>query len=118
MSVDLIGFGHQEAETVTTAKTLDAADSGVVQNVTATAVITLPAVAALTSFTIRVGAPGITVSVDPDANDMIIGNGLSAANNKDVIATNQPAGSFITVLGNHADGYVVTAVSGTWTRES
>lgn len=125
MSVDLFGFGHLESEAVTGAKTLDAGDSGVVQNVTATATVTLPAAAAGTaqvSYLIRVGAPGITVTVSPNSADKIVGNGFTAADDKDLIFTNQPAGSFVWLQSvNEAttdSAYTVVAISGTATREA
>lgn len=118
MSVDLHAFGHQEVEAVTGAKTLDEGDSGIVQNVTATATVTLPATAVGTSYTIRVGAPGITVTVSPAAADKIMGNGFTSADNKDLIFTNQPAGSFVHLVADGANGYFVSAISGTATREA
>lgn len=125
MAVNLDGFGYNESQNVTGAKTLNAADSGVVQNVTATATITLPAVAAGisgTSYIIRVGAPGITVNVSPNSADKIVGNGFTAADDKDAIATDQPAGSFLHLVAvNEAttdSAWVVHRVCGTWTREA
>lgn len=125
MAVNLNAFGYNEHEDVTGAKTLDAGDSGVVQNVTATATVTLPAVAAGisgTSYIIRVGASGKTVNVSPNAADKIIGNGFTAADDKDAIATDQPAGSFLHLVAvNEAttdSAWVVHRVSGTWTREA
>lgn len=124
-SVNLDGFGHIEAETVTGNKTLDAADSGVVQNVTATCTITLPAAAATTAgvtYPIRVGAEGITVTVSPNSADKIVGNGFTAADDKDAIATTQAAGSYIVLQSvNEAttdSAYVVNRVLGTWTRQA
>ena len=118
MSVSLYGFGHNESVNVTGAKTLAAADQGIVQNVTATATVTLPATAASQTHTVRVGAPGITVTVSPNSADQIIGNGFTAADDKDLIFTNQPAGSFVTLSGNGGTGWVVTAISGTATRQA
>lgn len=126
MSVDLFGFGHLESETVTSAgKTLDAGDSGVVQNVTDTATIILPAVGATTSnlsFIIRVGASGKTVTVSPNSADKIVGNGFTAADDKDLIFTNQPAGSFVWLqAANEAttdSAWTVVAISGTATRQA
>ena len=118
MSVDLRGFGYQESATVTGAKALAIADQGVVQDVTATAAITLPATVVGYSFTVRVGAPGKTVSVAPNASDLIAGNGFTAADNKSLIFTNQPAGSFVTLIGNGTTGWNVVGISGTATREA
>jgi len=124
-TVNLDGFGHVEAETVSTNKTLDAGDSGVVQNVTATCTVTLPAAAAGTAgvtYLVRVGAPGITVTVSPNSADKIVGNGFTAADDKDAIATSQAAGSYIVLKAvNEAttdSAFVVERVLGTWTREA
>ena len=124
-TINLDGFGHNEVEEVTGAKTLDAGDSGVVQNVTATATITLPAVAAGISgitYLIRVGDEGLTVTINPNSADKIVGAGLSAADNKDVIFTNQPAGSYIVLTAvNEAttdSAWAVQRILGEVTREA
>lgn len=118
MSVDLSGFGHRESAEITGNDTLVAADSGVVQNVTATAVVTLPATAVGDSYVVRVGAPGITVSVSPAAADNIRGGGLSAVDNKDLVFTNQPAGSFVKLVADGSAGFVIQEISGTATKEA
>lgn len=124
-SINLEGFGYNEAETVTGAKTLDAGDSGVVQNVTATATVTLPAVAAGTSNVtalIRVGAEGKTVTISPNSADKIVGNGFTAADDKDMVFTNQPAGSYVVLLATNEattdSAWVVQRIHGTATRET
>jgi nucleoside phosphorylase len=109
---------------VTTDKTLTAADSGIVQNVTAAATITLPATAVGISYVIRVGGAGATdgsfnVNVSPNSADQIIGNGFTAADNKDAIATAQPGGTTeIGLVADGASGWYVTYTAGTWTREA
>lgn len=118
MSVDLLGFGHQESEAVTGNKTLDEGDGGIVQNVTATCTVTLPSTVASTTYVVRVGATGKTVTVSPAAADKIMGNGFTSADNKDLIFTNQPAGSFVTLVGDGTNGWQVAAISGTATREA
>jgi hypothetical protein len=124
-TTDLTGFGHNESEEVTGNKTLDAGDSGVVQNVTATCTVTLPAAGATTAgvtYPIRVGASGVTVTISPNSGDKIVGNGFTAADDKDAIATNQPAGSYMVLQAvNEAttdSAYVVHRVLGTWTRQA
>lgn len=124
-TINLDGFGHNEVEEVTGAKTLDAGDSGVVQNVTATATITLPAVAAGISgitYLIRVGDEGLTVTISPNAGDKIVGAGLTAADNKDVIFTTQPAGSYIVLTAvNEAttdSAWAIQRILGEVTREA
>jgi hypothetical protein len=123
--VNLDGFGYNESEAVTGNKTLDAGDSGVVQNVTATCTITLPAAGATTSgvtYPIRVGAEGITVTISPNSADKIVGNGFTAADDKDMIFTNQPIGSYTVLQAvNEAttdSAYVVQRVKGTATRQA
>lgn len=124
-TINLDGFGHNESEDVTGNKTLDAGDSGVVQNVTATCTVTLPAAAAGASsltFPIRVAKEGITVTVSPNSADKIVGNGFTAADDKDAIATSQPVGSYIVLQSvNEAttdSAYTVQRVLGTWTRQA
>lgn len=124
-TVNLEGFGHREVETVTGAKTLDGGDSGVVQNVTATATVTLPAAAAATAgvtYPIRVGKAGITVTISPNSADKIVGNGFTAADDKDMVFTNQPVGSFVQLKAvaeaTTDSAYVVEAILGTATRET
>lgn len=124
-TINLDGFGHNEVEEVTGAKTLDAGDLGVVQNVTATATITLPAVAAGISgitYLIRVGDEGLTVTISPNAGDKIVGAGLTAADNKDVIFTTQPAGSYIVLTAvNEAttdSAWAIQRILGEVTREA
>lgn len=108
----------RQVETVTGAKTLDEGDSGVVQNVTATATITLPSTGAF-YFVIRNGGEeSVTVTVSPAAADKIMGNGFTSADNKDAINTLGQHGDEIHLIGLGADGYVCTQVTGTWTREA
>jgi len=124
-SINLDGFGHVEFEAVTGNKTLDAGDSGVVQNVTATCTVTLPAVAAGTSgvtYLIRVGDEDLTVTVSPNSADKIVGNGFTAADDKDLIFTTQPAGSYVVLTAvNEAttdSAWTVQRILGTATRQA
>jgi hypothetical protein len=117
MAINLGNFGWVENEAVTGNKTLDEGDSGVVQNVTATATVTLPATVVGTVYIVRVGADGITVSVSPNASDKIMGNGFTSADNKDLIFTSQPVGSFVKLVGDGVNGWFVAEVAGTATRE-
>jgi hypothetical protein len=118
MQINLAGFGYNEAEEVIGAKTLDEGDNGVAQNVIATAVITLPATVTGSEYIVRVGKEGITVSVSPAAADKIMGNGFTSADNKDLILANQPAGSFVVLKGDGVNGYFVSRICGTGTREA
>jgi hypothetical protein len=117
---------NKESVDVTAYKTLSAADSGIVQNVTTDAVVvTLPAVspsAVGLTYTIRNGAKkdgDILVTVSPNASDKIIGNGFTSADNKDVVnpkATSK-AGDEITLVSNGSTGWFVSDVAGLWARE-
>lgn len=124
-TINLEGFGHLEAETVSSAKTLDGGDSGVVQNVTASAVVTLPASAAGNAgdtYMIRVGAESITLEIAPNVADKIAGGGLTEADDKSIYFTSQPAGSYIVLESNAQattdSAWVITKVLGTITREA
>lgn len=114
--INVNAFGYNEFETVTGAKTLDEGDGGVAQNVTATATVTLPATVASTNYIIRVGKEGITVTVAPNASDKIMGNGFTSADNKALIFTNQPAGSYVHLIGDGTNGWQVSRINGTATR--
>jgi hypothetical protein len=122
---------YMESETVTGNKTLDAGDSGVAQVLTASATITLPAAGATTSgltYTIVNGGSGstdgaVTVTISPNANDKIVGNGFTAADDKDIINTLGRGGiDYVTLTCvNEAttdSAWVITAISGTWTRQA
>lgn len=114
-TVNLDGFGHNEAATVTGAKSLVVADQGLVQNVTASAVLSLPAAAAGQTFILRVGKAGITTSIIPVGSDTMTGNGFTPAAVKGAVFTNQPAGSFI-VLVSGAATWHIQRLKGTATR--
>src|SRR5690606_1042125 len=114
---------------VTSAKTLAAADQGVVQNVIGDVVITLPATAAGLTFTVRNGGQavnesgpvgavhgGAEVAISPAAADQIIGLGLTPADDTDLESAGEP-GDEVTLVGNGGTGWHVTAASGTWTQE-
>ena len=114
-TVNLDGFGHNEVTTVTGATTLVDANHGLVQNVTASAVVTLPAAAAGKSFILRVGKEGITTSIVPVGSDTVIGNGFIFVALKGVVFTNQPAGSYVQLVGGAATWYI-QRLKGTATR--
>ncbi len=101
--INLAGWGYNEFITKSGAYTVVAADSGTVLNVTATATITLPATVVGIAPIVRVGAENITVTIAPAAADNIYGGQLTAVDNKALIFTNAPAGSFVQLI---ADGTV------------
>lgn len=124
-TVNLVGFGHNEVLAKTANYTATAADSGLALNFTATATLTLPAVAAGTSnvtVIVRVGKAGITLTVSPNSADKIVGNGFTAADDKDLIFTNQPAGSYVVLQATNEattdSAWVVQRIVGTATRET
>lgn len=122
------------AVNVTEAKTLTAADSGFVQNVTATGVvITLPATATQGVWTIRDGGVAATggaagsivsaavPSVDPNASDTVAGFNVqtTAADGKYLQNTGGREGDEITIANTGAtDGPLVVRSKGDWLREA
>jgi len=116
--VNIGGFGYQTKETISASTlTTDLNDSGKVLDFTATCVVTLHAVAAGETLTLRVGAPGIDLTVDPAAADKIQGCDAAGADGKYIKFSSQPVGSFVKLVGGNADGWVISAVSGTFTAE-
>jgi len=114
------GKGLMEALAAAT-KTLDAEDSGKCICVSVTSVITLPAVEGMRGITLlNIGPFGtVQISADPNADDMIEGPDITAADNKDVINTLATArrGDYITLEQSDANGWVITDIKGTWARE-
>ena len=124
------------AVSVTEAKTLTAAVSGIVQNVTAAnVVVTLPATATVGRWTIRDGgvkatggANGAIVApafpkVDPNASDTVAGFNVSgtSADGKYLYTSTSAGreGNEITIMNTGAtDGGIVTDAKGDWLREA
>lgn len=109
---------------ITEALTLTAEDDGltVVADATSSLVVTLPATAAGLKFTLVVkqltsSSGGHAFS--PNANDKIMGNGFTSADDKDAICTHSTdrEGDSITLVGDGVDGWFITAVTGTWAKE-
>lgn len=118
--VNLSGFGYRTKEDITASTlTTDINDSGKVLNFThATPTVTLHAVAAGENMTLRVGANPQVLTISPAAADGIKGVDAAGTDNKDIIFTNQPIGSYVTVQGGNADAWIITAVKGAFTVES
>lgn len=118
---DPYGGGTYEVLSAST-KTLDVLDSGKVFFVTEDCVITLPAVATPPLCKIVCAGPygTVQISVSPNANDMIEGPDITAANDKDIINTKATAkrGDYVVIDGFDADGYILSDVRGTWAREA
>lgn len=120
MAVNLDAFGYNESVAVAAAtKTLTSiTDSGLVQDVSVSSVLTLPATVVGDTFIVRVAKAGLTVALSPAAADNIGGGGLTAVDNKDLIFTNQPAGSFVQVGADGVNGYRIQRINGTATKEA
>ena len=105
--------------------TLTAADSGALIIVTGVdKVLTLPATVAGLVYTIVLAAAGISadtgLSISPNASDKITGNGFTPADDKDAIlaGSGDRAGDAITLVGDGVDGWYITGLTGTWTRQA
>lgn len=101
---NLQAFGFNEVITKSGNYTVVAADSGTIINVTATATITLPATVVGIAPIIRVGADSITVTIAPNASDNIYGAQLTAVDNKALIFTNAPVGSYVQLIADGTAG--------------
>lgn len=110
-AVDYISSGFNRKADLSTNTTLTIANSGVVQNLTASATITLPTAAAGEDHIIRAGEPAITVTIQPQSGDTIKGAGLTPVTGAAVTITNQHAGSFVELLGGAANTWVITRVN-------
>lgn len=120
MPINLFGFGYLNSVDVSSNTTLAlTTHSGKVVNVTDTCTITLPAVGTTQHYFIRVGAEGKTVTISPNSSDLIAGAGAAntgaGADDKDVIFTNQPAGSYIELAYADANGWKIVSSNGTFT---
>lgn len=117
--VNLYGFGYNESTDKSANYTLvSITDSGMVFNATASLTFTLPATVVGNTFIVRVGKAGITVNVSPAAADNIGGASLTAVDDKDLIFTNQPAGTFVVLTADGVNGYRVSRINGTATKEA
>jgi hypothetical protein len=117
---NLFGFGYLDSVDVTGNVTLSlTANSGKVANVLATSTVTLPAVAVMHRYIVKVGAEGITVTISPNSSDLIAGAGAAnsgaGADDKDIIFTNQPVGSYVELAYGSADGWTIVRSHGTFT---
>ncbi len=112
-SVDWQNNGYNNSVVITSNKTLALSDCGVVQDVQATCTITLPTAAAGQFFKIRVGAPGITVTVTPQSTDVISGGGFTTTGaGKSLYFTNQNSGSRVGLVGVAADAITIQELDG------
>lgn len=115
---------YQKTQTKSADYTMTAADSGYVTKIDTDAkTITLPATVVGYTYIFENagsadGAIGITIS--PNASDKIIGAGLTAADNKDLINTKATArvGDYVVLFGDGVDGWYIQEMRGTWAREA
>lgn len=110
---------------ISTDTTLDGADSGYWNLVTAATdvTITLPATGAggYTYNVVNAVAPGaIKTSISPESNDKIMGVGNAGTDNKDVINTKATAkpGDSISLVADGSAGWYVAKMTGTWAFEA
>ena len=109
---------------VTASATLNPSDDGTTIGFdsTTSVVLTLPPTQAGLKF--RAVAVQITAGTghafSPNASDKIMGNGFTAADDKDAILTGATdrVGDFIELTGDGVDGWYITGVTGTWAREA
>lgn len=82
---------------------------------------TLPPTAAGLRYTFLVKTLSTSTGcqLSPDSDDKIMGNGFTAANDKDAINTagTDAEGDMMTLVGDGVDGWLIEAVLGTWARE-
>lgn len=108
---------------VTASTTITHADHGATIGIAAgtSFTVTLPATQKGLNYTFvleGVASGGIGHNVDPAAADKITGNGLALADGvsiKCTQATNR-TGDSLTLVGDGADGWYITAVTGTWAQ--
>lgn len=85
-------------------------------------VITLPATVAGLMITAVVETASATtgLSLSPNASDKIMGTGITAADDKDLIntAATDAVGDSVTLIGDGVDGWWIVNLIGTWAREA
>ena len=121
--INLFRFGYLNSVSVSTDTTAAlTTHSGKVINVTDSKTITLPAVGTMHHYFVRVGAAGKTVTISPNASDLIAGAGAAntgaGADNKDLIFTNQPVGSYVELAYGDANGWKIVSALGDFTFEA
>jgi hypothetical protein len=114
---------RRKVESKAASYTVTAADSGKVFLATAVDVkFTLPSTAAGLDYTFicHTVSSSTGIQVDPAAADQIAGKGLTSVDNKDLInsAGSDAEGDSVTIVGDGTDGWWITAINGTWAKES
>lgn len=110
---------------ITANATLTAAESGLVIVANAAdLVVTLPATAAGLKFSFLLGPSGLStgtgLSISPAAADAIHGNGLTSVDDKDLIlaGSGDREGDMVELIADGVDGWYISAVTGTWSKEA
>ena len=114
-------------ETITADKTLDILDSGKIMLCATDSVqFTLPAMtdstsAGATYTIINTGADGVgEIAFSPSTGDKIMGPNIAGVDGKDLVntAATSKKGDMCTVMCDGANGYFVTAITGTWAAQA
>ena len=96
-------------------------DCGYLLVVTADAqTITLPSTVVGYCYKIMNGTTGQILTISPAAIDMIMGAGLTAADDKDLINTAVTAkrGDYVVLVGDGVNGWYILDMVGTWARQA
>jgi hypothetical protein len=124
-TLDINGAYTTTVTSKTAAYTCTTADSGKIFLAgAADLVFTLPSTAAGLTFTFVLAAAGLStgtgLSISPAAADKIMGNGFTSADDKDAVlaGSGDREGDAITIVGDGADGWYITSVTGTWSRQA
>jgi hypothetical protein len=117
-----LNFAGAKSQTKSADYTMAEGDSGQITYVDTDAkVITLPATVVGMTFTlVNAGADGtVALKIAPNAQDKIMGAGLTSADNKYIINTKATAktGDRVTLVGDGASGWYVAEMVGIWARE-
>jgi hypothetical protein len=120
---DALEHTAQAVLTKTANYTMTEGDSGyLVKCATDNVVFTLPSTVVGYSYTfMNTGADGAAkISIDPAAIDKIMGCGLTAADNKDLINTKATArtGDYVRIQGDGVNGWFIVEMRGVWAREA
>lgn len=87
-------------------------------------VLLLPPTEAGYVFTFALGPAGLSagtgLSIRPRPIDRILGNGFTSLDAKDAVlaGASDREGDSLTLVGDGVDGWYITAVVGTWTRQA
>jgi len=113
------GSTDQTLTAIAVDTTLAANDSGLVYNVTADSVITLPPTAAGITYTFVNGSTldaGVLIQLDPNGVDKISGVGTTGTDDHDYANTKLTAkrGDMVRIVGNGTDGWLIQRIVGIW----